>query len=514
MSEPTLKDSAVESTAPAASEAAADGQAARQKKRRKSPRPGGSSGAARSSAGVLEGLGLYGLKEVEPAILAAFVTEEPLLLIGPHGTGKSMLLERLAEALGLCFRHYNASLICFDDLIGFPVPEKGSATLKYLQTPATIWDAEAVFFDEVSRCRPDVQNKLFSIIHERKVQGLPLEKLRYRWSAMNPPASASGAENYSGSQPLDSALADRYAFVVQIPDWNGLPEEAQTKILASAGEPPEAGAAERLKTLLEKARRRYGLLRKKLQPVLVDYVRFIALLLQEAGIRLSARRLVMLTRNIPAIHAVRSVLNGGPIGAAESFLQALFCSIPSPAEGVPAPRGKIAAAHAQAWKNVSEGKALNLARVMSEPDLAVRAVLAARSEALDIGQRSVVVADCMQYLPDGARHAVAAFLVENDLAGRLVAAVAEKVAEDYALLAIPGQGQYSTSGEIPSEVGEKIGRKLASLQRKDPATQALANLLTSLFAKNLLRAEGQVDRVCREWKRTREALRQIGDLRV
>ncbi|GIU77911.1 MAG: hypothetical protein KatS3mg005_1149 [Bryobacteraceae bacterium] len=465
---------------------------------------------ARQSAKVLEGLGLYGLEEVEPAILAALATEDPLLLIGPHGTGKSMLLERIAEALGLCFRHYNASLICFDDLIGFPVPEQGSATLKYLQTPATIWDAEAVFFDEVSRCRPDVQNKLFSIIHERKVQGLRLEKLRFRWSAMNPPASAGGTENYSGSQPLDSALADRYAFVVQIPDWNGLGEEAQMKILTSAGGTPEEAAGARLRELLERARQQYEPLRQQLQPLLVDYVRHIALLLPEAGIRLSARRLATLTRNIPAVHAVRKLFSEGTAEAAESFRLALFCSIPSLAEGVPVPRGKLAAAHAQAWKNVSKGKALDLAAILNEPDIAVRATLAARSEALDLQQRSIIVADCMQSLPDGARHALAAYLVEHDLAGRLVAGVAEKVAEEYALSAIPAQGYFETYGGIETFVGKKISRKIAALQGKDPGSQALAQLLTSMFAKNQLKSEAHVDRVCEQWNRTRRTLAQIG----
>lgn len=464
--------------------------------------------------GILARLGLYGLEEVEPAILAALTTEDPLLLIGPHGTGKSMLLERIAETLNLRFRHYNASLVCFDDLIGFPVPEQGSATLRYLQTPATIWDAEAVFFDEVSRCRPDVQNKLFSIIHERKVQGLRLEKLRFRWSAMNPPASAAGTENYSGSQPLDSALADRYAFIVQIPDWNGLAEEAQTKILSGAGEQPEEGSGERLKALLEKARQQYGPVRQQLQPLLVEYVRSIAVLLQEAGIRLSARRLAMLTRNIPAVHAIRMILDDGTVGAAESFRLALFCSIPSLAEGIPAPRGKLAAAHAQAWKNVSEGKALNLARILNEANLAVRAALAARSEALDLQQRSIIVADCMQSLPDGARHAVAAFLVENDLAGRLVAGVAEKVAEDYALLAIPAQGYFSTYGGIEHGVGKKISRKIAALQGKDPAAQALAQLLASMFAKNQLQSEAHVDRVCEQWSDTRQALKQVREKQI
>ena len=119
----------------------------------------------------LEPLGLIGMQSIEAPLLAALVTEQPLLLIGPHGTAKSLLLGRVASALGLTFRHYNASLLNFDDLVGFPVPAE-NRTLEYLKTPAAIWGAGAVIFDEISRCRVDIQNKLFPIIHERKVQGL------------------------------------------------------------------------------------------------------------------------------------------------------------------------------------------------------------------------------------------------------------------------------------------------------------------------------------------------------
>ncbi|MFO0511662.1 MAG: AAA family ATPase, partial [Gammaproteobacteria bacterium] len=128
---------------------------------------------------LLAALGLHGLSHLDAPVLAALATESPMLLIGPHGSAKSALLERLAAALGLAHRHYNASLLSFDDLVGFPVPE--GEGLRYLRTPATLWDAESVFLDEISRCRPEVQNKLFSIIHEKRVQGLALERLRYRW---------------------------------------------------------------------------------------------------------------------------------------------------------------------------------------------------------------------------------------------------------------------------------------------------------------------------------------------
>ena len=61
--------------------------------------------------GWLERLGLVGLASIEAPLLAALVTQNPLLLIGVHGTAKSLLLTRVASALGLQFRHYNASLL-------------------------------------------------------------------------------------------------------------------------------------------------------------------------------------------------------------------------------------------------------------------------------------------------------------------------------------------------------------------------------------------------------------------
>src|SRR4051794_8882016 len=76
-----------------------------------------------SSGDYLSALRVYGFGAIEPVILAALVTEDPLLLIGASGTGKTFLLNSLSEALNLEHRHYNASLISFDDLVGFPYPD-------------------------------------------------------------------------------------------------------------------------------------------------------------------------------------------------------------------------------------------------------------------------------------------------------------------------------------------------------------------------------------------------------
>ena len=144
---------------------------------------------------LLASLNLFGLGHLDPVILAALADERPLLLIAPHGTAKSELLNRLAAALGLDHRHYNASLIAFDDLLGFAVPNAARTGLDYLATPGNLWNAESVFLDEISRCRPEHQNKLFSVIHEKRIQGLALPRLRYRWSAMNPPVTGDEEEH-------------------------------------------------------------------------------------------------------------------------------------------------------------------------------------------------------------------------------------------------------------------------------------------------------------------------------
>ena len=54
--------------------------------------------ARRKKPHLLEGLGLIGLDDIEPVVVAAAAAELPMLLVGPHGTGKSLLLTRVAEA--------------------------------------------------------------------------------------------------------------------------------------------------------------------------------------------------------------------------------------------------------------------------------------------------------------------------------------------------------------------------------------------------------------------------------
>ena len=90
--------------------------------------------------------------------------------------------------------------------------------------------------DEISRCKPEHQNRLFSLVHERRVQGIALEKLRYRWAAMNPAGAGQDGGEYLGSEPLDPALADRFAIVIEVGDWSELSEAEQRLVANPAGE--------------------------------------------------------------------------------------------------------------------------------------------------------------------------------------------------------------------------------------------------------------------------------------
>jgi len=297
-----------------------------------------------ASGGYFERLGIYGFASVEPIILAAMVTEDPLLLVGRSGTGKTYLLNSISEALGLEHRHYNASLISFDDLIGFPYPEEDKSSIRFLETPATVWGAESVLIDEISRCRPEHQNRLFSLVHERRIQGIALSRLRYRWAAMNPcTADQTSADTYTGSEPLDPALADRFAVLVKVGDWSDLTLEEQLNVANPAGEGAVSQDAGALKSALNVWRGKFLSQVKECPPSILNYARAATTALNEADIRISPRRSRLLSRTLLAVRIVTSEADE------ELFRQVLTCSIPHIAWGEQPPQEKVHAAHRLAW---------------------------------------------------------------------------------------------------------------------------------------------------------------------
>ncbi len=342
---------------------------------------------------ITTALNVHGWHHLDAILLASLATEFPLLLIGPHGTAKTILVERIANALNRSFRHYNASLLNYDDLVGIPMPEDGQEFLRFITTPGAIWDAEFVFFDEISRCRPDLQNKLFPIIHEKRVVGMPLQHLRYRWAAMNPPSpdnpdlDPNAGEFYLGSEPLDPALTDRFPFVVPVPSWRDLSREDRRQLLALDVDPnrnhimdifqrPLESLVEECRALLPEVAERYG-------EWLGDYVIGVVDALGKASLPQSPRRARMLIEGIVAIHAARHVLVGEEPELADSAELALLYGLPQNATDVPPTPASIVAIHRQAWEIASMFDDDVWRQILEEQDPIKRLLLAEELQVSD-----------------------------------------------------------------------------------------------------------------------------------
>ncbi len=297
----------------------------------------------------LQALGVYGFNDLQPVVWASLASGDPLLLIGNAGTGKTFLLNSLSEALGLEHRHYNASLISFDDLVGFPYPSEDNQSVHYLPTPATVWDAQSVLIDEINRCKPEHQNRLFSLVHERKVQGIALDRLEYRWAALNPPPDPEdpNAEVYDGVEPLDRALADRFAFLIKVPDWHELSNADKYLVADPSGTGRVSDDDELLPKMVVHWKKEFESLLQNPPRIIIDYACIVADQLKSAEIRLSPRRVRQIARNLLALIAVT-----GDLSTEKIFLLGLQSSIPQVACGDRIEEKVVRAAHTIAWELV------------------------------------------------------------------------------------------------------------------------------------------------------------------
>lgn len=171
-------------------------------------------------------LGIFGWGEIEPVILSAIIADKSILLIGDHGANKTEACEVISRAIlgdSIKFRHYEVPHLNFDDLLGYTNPKKlTSGKLEFIETPISIWGAQAALFDEINKVNPFVQGKLHEIIRTKKIMGLETE-LQICFSAVNPPVK------YQTSF-MDLPLASRFC-MVQVPSFNDFDNQTQNQIL-------------------------------------------------------------------------------------------------------------------------------------------------------------------------------------------------------------------------------------------------------------------------------------------
>ncbi|MDA1263293.1 MAG: MoxR family ATPase [Planctomycetota bacterium] len=434
----------------------------------------------------LRQLGIVGSDRIDAVLLAALAIEAPLLLIGAHGTAKSLLLSRVAEALDLKFRHYNASLLNYDDLVGYPLPD-ADGTLKFVETPASIWPAEAVFLDEISRCRPDMQNRLFPIIHEKCIQGMPITNLRFRWAAMNPPISdsSSGDEtDYLGSEALDAALADRFPFVVEMPNWENFSQADRIALIQNPVVPLTPEVKQSVQAIVKLTQQRITHVKDAFGEMMSEYVHLISKVLPEVKIRFSGRRGVMLHSAIIAVHAARWTL-GAKFSIEESAWIALKNIISDRARGVTIDEGKLQLAHRKICESLHFDRADPRRLLCQETDPVNRIFMALEIDSLPGYELSAYTADALASCGIGARHLLAASIANHGAIARVNPAIAEQLAILVGELEVGCEinGTYPAHGssyDAYKEIVQIVGSKNAD----EPSTIGLNNLLLKLWKQS------------------------------
>ena len=393
------------------------------------------------------------------------------------------LLRELKE-LKLEHRHYNASLISFDDLLGYPVPDAKRRGVTYLRTPGDLWDAECVFLDEISRCRPETQNKLFSVIHEKRVQGLALPKLRYRWAAMNPPLTAESDPDdaYEGSLPLDPALADRFAYVVELPALADLSPADRLALIGRGGASPES--LPDLTNLVEQTRREIAATAEPDRVWAAKYVDALVPPLVESKLAISGRRAVMLAGGIASIHAASRVL-GNRRQLEDCALAMLRAGLPQRAQGRVIEASKLTAIHRSAVQQAGEAESAPMRRIRALPDPVARVAKGLRlyGEGVDKTELSTLVSEAFASLPLSRRYLFSRHVLPlaaacdglNAPAYELLAAPVAKVA------AMCAQRQHSIAvsrSEMPH--WNELSKRIARLGRGDADEIQLGNLFLTL----------------------------------
>jgi MoxR-like ATPase len=242
-------------------------------------------------------LSIHGWDNIEPIIMSAVASNLSVLLIGDIGSNKTEGSATLAKAFlkaPIKFRSYEVPTLNFDDLVGFVNPKHlAKGILEFVPTPLSIWNADAVLFDEINRANPFIQSKLHELIRNRSLMGLPTA-LKFVFSAVNPP------EAYQSGY-MDMALASRFVSV-QVPNILDMDDTQINSIISGNGHKAKAFNLKRIIRHTTACQ-----FRDKDLITAQQMCRKVAAELSRTEIIFNARQLKMMVKLIKAGIALRSV---------------------------------------------------------------------------------------------------------------------------------------------------------------------------------------------------------------
>lgn len=144
-------------------------------------------------------------------IKLCYAANRPPLLIGPHGCGKSMLLEQAAKELNISYICRDLSLMEPPDLVGMPKLDGG--VTRFLPPSFLPTEGKGLLcFEELNRCPNYMRAPCLQLLTARCLNDYRLPDGWLPCAAINPSEA-----NYEVND-LDPALLSRFVKVLVIPD--------------------------------------------------------------------------------------------------------------------------------------------------------------------------------------------------------------------------------------------------------------------------------------------------------
>lgn len=175
---------------------------------------------------------IIGQREVVDLLLNAIFSGGHALLIGVPGLAKTLMVQTVAEALGLEFKRIQFTPdLMPSDILGTEILDE-NRKFKFVKGPVF---ANIILADEINRTPPKTQAALLEAMQERAVtvsgHTYPLHKPYFVLATQNP-------IEQEGTYPLPEAQLDRFMFAIplQYPDYD---EEIEVVKSTTSGQKKE-----------------------------------------------------------------------------------------------------------------------------------------------------------------------------------------------------------------------------------------------------------------------------------
>lgn len=201
--------------------------------------------------------GFYVPDSVWRIIIRNMYKNQPTLITGPAGTGKTELVKLLAERFGKPMKKHDFGAMqdSISGLLGVHRLDKKGSQFDRAQFSFDIESANCILIDEINRAPQGTTNILFPVLDSSKVLQLSVaSSSEAREIAVHPDcffiATANEGISYTGTNTIDQALKERF----QVIEMDYMPESEEVAVLEKRTG-IDTGKAERIVSIATMIRR-------------------------------------------------------------------------------------------------------------------------------------------------------------------------------------------------------------------------------------------------------------------